>query len=165
MRRLGWTAALLVLLAGAGLVWARLFAGGPIGPLPGGSLRGEVAAPPSDWSFASREDTLRVESDAWALPYSARVWFLPYQGRLYLLLPSFFGDGLKRRLDDDPRLRVGLGDRLYPQVAVRVTDPQRIGELLRPVIRRQFSIEIEGEARPVGRAAELWLYRLDDPAG
>jgi hypothetical protein len=148
---------------GAGLGWARLFAGGPVGPIPGGRLRGEAAAPPPDWSFANREDHLLVESGAWTLPYSTRVWFLAHEGRLHLLLPSFFGAGLKRRLDDDPRLRVALGGRLYDQVAVPVTDPRRIGELLRPVVRRQFAIEIDGEARPVGQAAELWAYRLEDP--
>jgi hypothetical protein len=155
----------IVLLLGAGFGWARLCAGGPIGPIPGGRLRGEPAAPPPDWSFANREDYLLVESDAWALPYSARVWFLAHEGRLHLLLPSFFGDGLKRRLDDDPHLRVALAGRLYEQVAVPVTDPRQIGALLRPVVRRQFAIEIDGEARPVGRAAELFAYRLEDPPG
>ncbi len=156
---------LLVLLVGGGLCWARLFAGGPVGPIPGGHIRGEPAAPPADWSFTNREDYLLVESDAWTLPYSARVWFLAYEGRLHLLLPSFFGDGLKRRLDDDPHVRVGFDGKLYEQVAVAVTEPRQIGALLGPVIRRQFAIEIEGEARPAGKATELWVYRLDDPRG
>jgi len=34
-----------------------------------------------------------------------------------------------------------------------------------PVIRRQFAIEIDGDARPAGQGAELWVYRLDDPGG
>lgn len=163
MRRLGGLLLVLVVLLGGGFCWARLFAGGPLGPFPGGHLRGQPVSPPADWSFANREDYLLVESDAWTLPYSERVWFLAHEGRLHLLLPSFFGDGLKRRIDDDPRVRVALDGRLYEQTAVAVTEPQQIAAILGPVIRRQFAIEIEGQLRPVGKAVELWAYRLDDP--
>jgi hypothetical protein len=153
-----------VLVIGGALVYARLFAGGPVGLLPGGRLRGEVArALPRDWSFANREKYLLVESDAWTLPFSVSVWFLAHDGRLHLLLPSAFGDGLKRRLDDDPRVRVALDGTLYDQVAVPVTDEASVGALLAPVLRRQFSIEIDGAVRRVGEAAELWAYRLEDP--
>lgn len=164
MRRLRFAALGFVLVVGGFLVWARLFAGGPVAQIPGGWLRGEPARElPRDWGFANAEKYLLVESDAWTLPYSASVWFLAYEGRLHLLLPSFFGDGLKRRLDDDPSLTVKLGGTLYPQVAVRVDDADALGPLLAPVIRRQFAIEISGAVRPVGKAAELWVYRLDDP--
>jgi len=156
-------AALAIVLGGL-LGWARLFAGGPVGPIPGGAIRGEPSsAPPPDWSFANREPYLLVESDAWTLPYSARVWFIAAGGRLHLLLPSFFGDGLKRRLDGDPRLRVGIGGKVYEQVAVPVEDDAALGSLLAPVVRRQFAIELRGPVRRVGRAATLWVYRLEDP--
>jgi len=157
--------ALAVLLGGA-VVWARLFAGGNVGPIPGGWLRGQLASErPGDWSFANREPYLQVESDARTLPYSASVWFVAYRGRLHLLLPAFFGDALKRRLDDDPRLRVALSGKLYDLVAVPITDASDLAALLTPVIRRQFAIEIAGPVTPVpgARGAGLWVYRLDDP--
>ncbi len=166
MKRFGWMLLTVALLLGGGFTWARLFAGGNVGPIPGGWLRGEVATElPTDWSFANREPYLQVESDAWTLPYSASVWFLAHQGRLHLLLPGFFGDELKRRIDDDPRIRVSVGGKLYDQVAMRVADSRDLGTLLTPVIRRQFAIEISGDVRPVAgaSAAELWVYRLDDP--
>ena len=166
MKRFGWALLALCLSLGGGFVWARLFAGHNIGPIPGGWLHGEVATElPGDWSFANGEPYLLVESDAWTLPYSANVWFLAHQGRLHLLLPGFFGDALKRRLDDDPRIRVSVGGKLYDQVAVRVADSRELGTLLAPLIRRQFAIEISGDVRPVAgvSAAELWVYRLDDP--
>lgn len=163
-RRAAWFAAGLVVVLGGFFAWARLLAGGPVGPIPGGALRGErVAQAPADWTFANRVPYLRVESDAWTLPYSTDVWFLAHGGRLHLLLPSFFGDGLKRRLDDDPRLRVSLDGKLYEQIAVAVSDSKDLAALVAPVIRRQFAIEISGEVRPVGRGAELWIYRLEDP--
>ena len=155
----------LVLAMGAGFVYARLFAGGPVGMIPGGHLRGTPARElPRDWSFANRAPYLLVESDAWTLPYSASVWFLAHDGRLHLLLPSFFGDDLKRRLGDDPRVRVEIDGKLYDQVARPVTEDAAIGALTAPFLRREFSIEIEGTVRRVSQAAELWVYRLDDPA-
>ncbi len=166
MRRAAIALIALVLLLGGAFVWARLFAGRNVGPIPGGWLRGEVAtALPSDWSFANRDPYLLVESDAWTLPYSASVWFLAHQGRVHLLLPGFFGDDLKRRLDDDPRIRVAWDGKLYDQVAVPVTESADASALLAPVIRRQFAIEIGGVVRPIAGAngAELWIYRLDDP--
>jgi hypothetical protein len=87
----------------------------------------------------------------------------PTAGGFICCFRAFFGDGLKRRLDDDPRLRVSLDGKLYEQIAVAVSDSKDLAALVAPVIRRQFAIEISGEVRPVGRGAELWIYRLEDP--
>jgi hypothetical protein len=168
VRRLVVACLALALAAGAVLLWARLLRAGPTGPIPGGALRGELAAErPADWSFANREPYLLVESRAFALPWSGRVWFIAHAGRLHLLLPGFFGDGLKRRLDADPRLRVAIDGKLYEQVALPVTSDEKLAELLAPVLRRQFALEIAPSARRIGggRAAEMWIYRLEDPPG
>jgi hypothetical protein len=156
----------LALALGAFLAWARLLHAGPLGPIPGGALRGEPASElPRDWSFADRDPYLLVESRAFALPWSGRVWFLSYQGRLHLLLPGFFGDDLERRLDADPRVRIEVGGRTYEQVAVPVDDDESLGALMAPVLRRQFAIEIGGRVQriPGATQAPLWVYRLDDP--
>jgi hypothetical protein len=157
----------LALLAGAFLAWARLFHAGPLGPIPGGRLSGEPASElPANWSFANRDPYLLVESRAFFLPWSGRVWFLAHAGRLHLLLPGFFGDDLKRRLDADPRLRVEFDGQVYEQVAVAVTDDAAIGALMASVLRRQFAIEIGGQVRriPGATRAALHVYRLEDPA-
>lgn len=167
MRRLLRVSLAAALLAGGFLAWARLLHSGPLGPIPGGRLSGELASElPADWSFANRDPYLLVESRAFALPWSGRVWFLAYEGRLHLLLPGFFGDDLVRRLAADPHLRVELDGRVYEQVAVPVTDDAGIGALMAPVLRRQFALEIAGEARriPGATRATLWVYRLEDPA-
>ena len=170
MRRiLAWGLAGLLLVALAGGVWARLLAGGPVGPFPGGALSGRVAAElPEDWGFANREDYVAVESRAGRLPYSRGTWFMAYQGRVHLLLPSFFGDGLKRRLDADPRVRLRVADVLYEQRAVRVDDPETLAAMVAPFLLRQMAIEIGGAVRAAPRPpgdvpVELWVYRLDDP--
>ena len=169
-RRLARGLALLGVALAGGLVWVRLLAGGPVLPgIPGGWIRGEPTRElPADWSFANREPYLLVESGAGTFPYSARVWFIAHRGRLHLLLPSFFGDGLQRLLDADPRLRVGVDGRVYEQLAVRVRDEADLGALAAPILRRQFAIEIGDRVRalpPGGTAAgvELAIYRLEDP--
>ena len=56
MKRLAIALLALALLLGGGFLWARLFAGRNVGPIPGGWLHGEVATElPSDWSFANRD--------------------------------------------------------------------------------------------------------------
>jgi len=157
----------VALLALGFLAWARLLHAGPLGPIPGGALGGEPATElPADWSFANRDPYLLVESRAFALPWSDRVWFLAHRGRLHLLLPGFFGDDLKRRLDADPRVRVEVDGRVYEQVAVAVKDDRDVSDLMAPVLRRQFAIEIGGDVRriPGASGAALWVYRLENPA-
>jgi hypothetical protein len=157
----------LLMLAAGFFGWARLFHAGPLGPIPGGALSGEPSSElPTDWSFANRDPYLLVESRAFALPWSGRVWFLSYGGRLHLLLPGFFGDDLRRRLEVDPRVRVEVDGKVYEQVAVAVSDDAAVGELMAPVLRRQFAIEIGGAARriPGATRAALLVYRLEDAA-
>ena len=152
-----------------GVLYLRLGAGGPIAFLPGGVLRGErVSKPVPDWSFANRFQSLEVESRARLLPYSRRCWFIAHGERLYLLLPSLFGDGLMRRLEEDSYVRVRIDGRVYEQSTVRVQDESEIEALVRPALRRQFAIEISGEVRrvasagPDGSGVELWVYRLEE---
>jgi len=166
-----WALRALLLLGVCGaafFAWARLFHEGPLGPIPGGRLAGAPARVlPVDWSFANAAPYLRVESRAFWLPWSGDVWFLAHDGRLHLLLPGFFGDDLKRRLDVDPRVRVEIDGTTYEQVAVAVADDASVGALLAPVLRRQFAIEIGGAVRrlPDATQAPLWIYRLEDPPG
>ncbi len=165
MRRLLVAAAALVVLLGIAGVWLRFFAGGPVTLIPGGALSGETAPPPADWSFATASQYVDVESRARALPYSTTTWFMVHEGRLHLLLPSVFGDGLMRRIEEDPRVRVRVDGKVYDQRAVRVDRDGDVGPLLAPLTRRQFAIEIEGPVRRSGHpAAEIWIYRLEDPA-
>lgn len=154
----------LVLLLGAA-AWVRLLAGGPVGPIPGGWLRGEVVAGPvADWSFA-RLARIQVESRARLLPHSTQPWFIVHEGRLHLLLTRLLHGGLLERLDEDPRIRVAVDGRIHEQVAVRVEDPAEVSRLVRPGLRKLFAIETSGEIRRVNASdpANLEVYRVEDP--
>lgn len=157
----------LVGLGAAAAAWVRLGAGGPVEPFPGGWLRGELQSEaPADWSFASSESYLEVESRAGLLPYSATVWFQVHEGRIHLLLPSLFGDGLKRRLDRDPRIRVRIDRRIWELEAVRVEGDEVLAALVGPMMRRQLGIDLGREVgrlpakqRPAG--VDMCVYRLE----
>ena len=164
MRRPALLGVLALLLAAT--AWVRLFAGGPVGPVPGGWLRGElVDAPVTDWGFARLARSLLVESRARLLPHSTAPWFVVHEGRLHLLLTPLLHGGLLERLDEDPRIRVAVDGRLHEQVAVRVEDPAEILRLVRPGLRKLFAIETSGEIRVVNAsaAAHLEVYRVADP--
>jgi hypothetical protein len=166
VRRAALVLGVVALLLAGGFAWARLLRAGPTGPIPGGALRGTPALSlPADWTFANREPYLLVESRAFLLPWSGRVWFLSHRGRLHLLLPAFFGDDLKRRLDADPHVRVEIDGIDYEQVAVAVEEDGDLAALLGPVLRRQFAIDVGAEVQriPGATQAEMWVYRLEDP--
>jgi hypothetical protein len=145
-----WLALASVALAGlaCAALWVRLFAGGPVLFFPGGPLRGElVAEPVSDWSFAAREQYLDVQARGRYLPYSRRSWFMVHEGRLFLLLPRLFGDGIERRIEENPDVRVRIAGEVYPLRAVRHDEEGELGALLGPLVRRAFSAEIGGRVR------------------
>lgn len=168
LRALGVLLALLLILG----VYVRLFAGGPVRVFPGGWLRGEVEAEPvSSWSFARDEQYAQVESRARWLPYSTTVWFMVQDDDFYILLPSLFGDGLHRRLQEDPHVRVRVKGVVYPQVAVPFEGEENLAALLTPFLRRTMAVEISGPVRRVDGAddtaerldAQVWIYRLENP--
>jgi hypothetical protein len=141
----------LLALAGAGL-WVRLFAGGPVLLFPGGPLRGELVREPiADWSFAASSQYMEVQARGRVLPYSRRCWLMVHEGRLYLLLPRLFGDGLERRIEASPDIRVRIGEKVHPVRARRHEADYAV--LLAPVLRRTMSLEIGGTARPVASPA------------
>jgi hypothetical protein len=169
VRRRGIVLTLLgvgVVALGCAALWARFFAGGPVAFFPGGPLRGElVAAPVADWSFAAGEQYLDVQAQGRVLPYSRPAWFMVHEGRLYALLPRLFGDGLERRIEERPDVRVRIGGKVYPVRAQRHADDADLAALLAPVLRRTFSVEIGGAVRAVATPGVghggIAIYRLE----
>lgn len=172
MKRIVIRVILVVLIASVAFgVWARLFAGGPVGPIPGGWIRGEIVdGPVDDWTFAKESQYLLVESRARMLPYSSQCWFMVKGGRIFLMLPALFGDSLERRIEEDPRIRIGIDGRVYNQRAVAMSSDGLVGELMGPILRRIGSIELEGDVRRVPGASKLEganiaIYVLENTTG
>lgn len=94
--------------------------GDPMGPLPGGALKGAVAAAPDDWSAAASADTIQVEFRP-RDPYSHNIWCVGIRHDLYI---ATHGESSRwiQFIADDPAARARIGESIYELTAVKVTD-------------------------------------------
>lgn len=144
---LGALAVALALLIGV----ARWF-DGPLGPIPGGPLRGELSTQdPGDWSFAGDASTLELEVHG----RSRTVWYVTQGGTLYIAAAEAARKRWPAEAEADGRVRLRVGGRIYERQAVRITDPA----LARPVgdaFRAKYHVDLDDAA-----AARAWLFRID----
>lgn len=128
----------------------------PIGPVPGGRLHGEVVTEPvSDWSFARDHATIAVETRI-ERPHSVTVWCTVWQGRLYV--PSRDPETKRwvRHVTADPRVRVKIGERIYPATAVAVEDPQE-----RTAVLESLLAKYELERPALGEEPDVLVLRIE----
>ncbi len=153
-RASGLAAAGLVALAGLA-VGAR-FADGPLGPFPGGPLRGhEETGSEPDWSFAAGLETVELEVGG-GRPRSILTGVLVDDGRLYVpttLAPLKRWPGTVHR---HPDVRVRVAGRLFERRARRVTDAARLADLA-SAARAKYGPPYHHERL----AAWTWFFRLD----
>jgi deazaflavin-dependent oxidoreductase (nitroreductase family) len=141
-------------LAFAGLALATL-ACGPMGPIAGGKLDGElVTAPVSDWSFSDASDTVALETKP-DDPYSVNVWAVADGPRLYVASGGGAGTAWAENLHADPRVRVRIDGKLYELSAVEVTDDAEKQASL-ALYKKKYDYEPEPED-----AGKAILFRLD----
>ena len=139
----------------AGLCGVIAACDGPVGPLPGGRLRGEDAPCAVDWRGrdAEREVELEVSPDA---PRSVRIWNVVEDGRLFV--PGDFLTPAKRwphQVMADPRVRLRIAGELFRCEARRVTDPAQIDALRREAARK-YALAPDGWAA----RSEVWWFEL-----
>ena len=142
---------------------AMLASCGPLGPVPGGALSGELASnTPSNWSFSDAYKTIQLEvrpSD----PYSVNLWCVASNGKLYVGAGQGGSSVWARALLEEGRARVRIDTTLYAVVAQRVTAPQEIQTYLDALSRKYES----SQAHPAdfqadaGRPPAAMLFRLD----
>lgn len=87
----------------------------------GGALSGEVATPPDDWSELKDEETFQIETRP-SDPYSVNIWAVGI-GRHVYIGTGPEGTNWSEYLQEDPRVRLRVGETLYPLLARPVTDP------------------------------------------
>lgn len=132
-----------------------LACGGPLGPLPGGRLKGaEATQPVEDWSFAREVMLVQLETrpvDA----YSVTLGCIDHDGAIYVGSddPS---DRWVRHVVADPRVRLRVGDTIYPRVAVKVTEESEWIVVGRKLFEK-YDLEYDADHEPG------WLFRLDPP--
>ncbi len=133
---------------------------GPLGPIPGGALRGAPAnQPPASWDDVAGVEQIQLESRPLD-PYSVNTWCGVYAGHLYVPTSMILGadDPMERswvkNVLEDPDVRVRIGDIVYPLRAVRVEDEQ---ELL--AVRQVLLAKYEIESDP--HVDKGWIFRLE----
>lgn len=94
--------------------------GDPLLILPGGALKGELTAPPAEWSALADIETIQVEFRPQD-PYSHNIWGVGLDGDLYIATSA---DGTRWTpfVATDPSVRVRVGTALYALTAMPVTD-------------------------------------------
>lgn len=134
------------------------FGCGPLGPIPGGRLSGEVfSAPVSDWSFASAVETIQLETRP-DDPYSVNIWFVSQGSRLWVA--SGGGDESKwaQNLAADPRARLRIDGKVYERTAVRADDQAEQDEVLVLYQTKYSSVPRSPVAKDEDKAV---VFRMD----
>ncbi len=144
------------------LVLFSALACGPIGPFPGGRLRGEIGAPDqTDWAFAAEIENAQLETRP-DKPHSVNTWFVALGPALYVPTSMILGPkdptrrGWVANVDVDSRVRIRLGERVFDRTATRVHDESEYTSA-REALEAKYEIAVED--RDPERV--IWIYRLD----
>ena len=138
------------------IVFGARLADGPLGPVPGGPMSGQlVAEPVTDWGFIVERDTVELEVNPDA-PRAITTWVVGYGGQPFI--PSGFGarKTWTAQLVADGRAVLRVDGKLYERQAVRVTDEALLEEL-RAVLTAKYDLDPEGNFS----GPDTWFFRLD----
>lgn len=145
----------VVIAAVAALLVAAPFADGPIGPMPGGALSGELTTGRPPWEAVGDLVTIEIRPER---PWSLNAYAIPHDGELYV--PSFFA--ARRRwvavAMADPRARVRIDGRLDPRRIERVDDPA-----LRAALASALAARHGFDPGGVVAQGTTWFFRLAAP--
>ena len=154
MKLLKWTAGVLgtlVILAGALYV----FRTDPIFMVSGKRLSGEELPYPSDWSACNDHQTVAVETRV-DDPHSVTTICFVHNGDL--VIPAMNGSEKEwpAHVVRDPRVRVKIGDHVYPARAERMTEVS-LEDLVESVAAKYPRI---AERDPADAPQDVWLFRI-----
>lgn len=133
---------------------------GPLGPIPGGRLRGaEHEGPAPAWDRFAQVEQVQLETNP-EDPHSVNTWIGVYEGALYIPTSLIRGaDDPRERtwvknVQADPKVRLRIDDTVYPLRATQVEDPATV-EAVRSMLLSKYEVESD----PHAQAA--WIFRLD----
>lgn len=151
LRILGWV--LLALTVVAGVAW--LFRGDPLGPVSGRALRGAEVAYPSDWAFSDQHTLIALETRP-DDPHSVTTICFVHEGDLYVPAQGGSEKRWTGYVLKDPRVRLKIGDAIYPARAVRVEDADPATFLESAGKKYPRVADAEGELPD-----DIWLFRIE----
>ena len=142
-------------LIGAGI--ARLVINGPIGPLAGGKLTGNLQAAPEDWGFTKDHFTIAVEVGP-DDPHSVTVICFLVDGELYIPAQDAAEKSWPQMALDDSRATVRIEENLYPVRLVRVQDADEREAAFRSASKKYPRL---AERANEGLPESVWLFRAE----
>jgi hypothetical protein len=154
---IGRARALLVSIVALGVLGC-----GPIGPLAGGRLSGDVGPPDaSDWSAVAQEKRLHLETRP-EDPHSVNTWFVALGPRLYVPTSMILGpkDPTERdwvaNVQADPNVRLRIDGIVYERTAKRVDAGAEYDDA-RTALEKKY--ELDPDDRDPERV--IWIFRMD----
>ena len=153
MRIVKWLGiAVLVLVAVGAIAYATRT--NPVAMIAGRQLSGElVAEPVQDWSFTDEHQLIAVETRP-AAPHSVTTICFANEGKLYVPANEASTKSWPHYAVSEPRVRVKIGDKIYPVRATRVTD-ESLTLALTAAARAKYDIAADREFE------DLWVFRMD----
>ncbi len=113
---------------------------GPKDTRPGMRLPGEVTPTPSDWSFTNDHPEIAIEvSTPYFLPHSVTIACVTLDGNLYVGARDPETRRWSSRVNDDPEVRLGIGDRVYEVKLVPITDAALIARIRQGTISTKYN--------------------------
>jgi hypothetical protein len=126
---------------------------GPFLVIPGGELSGGVAEVPSDWGFTKDIDTIQLETRP-SDPYSVNIWATGVGKDLYLHAGANRANWVEH-IEDDPRVRIRIEDKLYELRATRVENAAEF-KVFADAYDQKYGLRPRNE-----NVAEVYLMRLE----
>lgn len=146
-------------VVGLALIAALVYAtrSNPIGPLAGRELTGEVVTTAiTDWSFTDEHPLIAVETRP-AAPHSVTVICFSHDGALYVPARGGSAKDWPHFAVSDPRVRVKIGDKVYPALATRVEDPE-LRRVLIAAAAGKYDFEVPQES---GGLDDVWVFQIE----
>jgi hypothetical protein len=123
--------------------------------LAGKSVSGEEQPYPNDWLFSNEHMTVAVESRP-DDPHSVTTICIVHNGTLYIPAQSGSTKKWPQYVLDDPRVRIKIGDKVYPVKATRELGLSVDEIVSSAAAKYPRSAEMEPEDRPT----DVWLFRI-----
>lgn len=126
----------------------------PIVMISGGELSGEVQPIPSSWAFTDDVDTIQLETRP-TDPYSVNIWVVRMGDGIYVVAGAGPETTWAQHIEQDPNVRLRVGDALYELRAVKANDEANRASFL-VAAKKKYDFEPDDED-----TSKAVLYRLD----
>ncbi|MFT7650911.1 MAG: hypothetical protein ACI9UU_000010 [Candidatus Azotimanducaceae bacterium] len=129
----------------------------PVLILAGKRLSGEESSYPADWSFTNDYPTVFVESRP-DDPHSVTTSCWLHEGVLYIPAQSGSTKSWTHYVLEDPRVRIKVGDSVYPARLDRVAQEN----VSRLITSRVEKYPPPADSDPQDAPKDVWVFRVSD---